>query len=579
MEVLHIYTRVSTTSQEDKGTSLASQKEIGEAKAKSLGFKARVWNEGGKSSNHEGLIGRPELASIVEKIRSGEIKHLFVYDQSRLSRNDHTASIIRWDFRKHGVTLYTKDGTYDFANPLDVLTNKLLAALAEYDNMTRAERSRLGKMQRVREGFWHGGPTPFGYRLENKRLVLEDKESVLVREIFERYAAGDSTKSIQQFLDGTDVSPRRGGLWAIGSIQALLKNTHYIGYYTYRDGVSEEEFTVECPPIVTKRTWKSVQSVRERILERRGQKNRTKHFYLLRDLMFCGHCGSPIRGRINESKHERFYYCDHKEYDKRVGRDDSELYSKKGGCGFSRSMNIDRADQLVFEVVDRVHSRADIFQEMVKRKLLNKSEIQNNTLSLMDMNVSDDVYIPDVNRIPDESIQNSLNNSEHFNDDVKTNITKKNRLLKEITKINTRIGLLRGSLETDEINETVYKAAKDKMENKIVEIEAEIEALDGEVKNLVAEAKWNEWFKTFGDKKKLRGELSPDQKKRYLEGFINRIYARFIPETNEHELTIMFSKRFLDMDLSSYLDVGEATLSPGGLCSVRLPARATSVKR
>ena len=120
-ETLHIYTRVSTTAQEDEGTSLDSQREIGLAKAKELGFDHRLWNEGGRSSHHEELAKRPILNSLINEIIAGNVGHLWVYDHSRLSRNDVVASLIRNECGKNGVILYTKDGQYDFGNiPGDV---------------------------------------------------------------------------------------------------------------------------------------------------------------------------------------------------------------------------------------------------------------------------------------------------------------------------------------------------------------------------------------------------------------------------------------------------------------------------
>ena len=60
-KTLHIYTRVSTFSQAEKGTSLESQRDLGIKKAKELRFNYEVWNEGGKSSHHDDIQGRPEL--------------------------------------------------------------------------------------------------------------------------------------------------------------------------------------------------------------------------------------------------------------------------------------------------------------------------------------------------------------------------------------------------------------------------------------------------------------------------------------------------------------------------------------
>ena len=145
---LHIYTRVSTVVQADKGTSLDSQLELGKKKAKELKFSVEHWNEGGKSSHHDDIQGRPVLYELFQAINAGQVKHLWVYDQSRLSRNDQVASIFRYELKKQGVTLYIKDGQFDLSNPQEKFLKQVLDGIAEFENAIRAERTRLGKINR-----------------------------------------------------------------------------------------------------------------------------------------------------------------------------------------------------------------------------------------------------------------------------------------------------------------------------------------------------------------------------------------------------------------------------------------------
>ncbi len=65
---LHIYARVSSIIQEEEGTSLDNQKQLGIKKAESLGFSHKLWNEGGQSSNHDDLNNRPVLVSLLAQI-------------------------------------------------------------------------------------------------------------------------------------------------------------------------------------------------------------------------------------------------------------------------------------------------------------------------------------------------------------------------------------------------------------------------------------------------------------------------------------------------------------------------------
>lgn len=113
----------------------------------------------------------------------------------------------------------------------------------------------------------------------------------------------------------------------------MLKNHHYAGQYTYVDSKTKETIHVPCPEIVDEVTWQGVQLVHSRL--RSSQRNATtRHFYLLRDLMYCAHCGRPISGRINTKGGESLYYCPNKER-QWVTKGASDTPWQRGtGCGF-----------------------------------------------------------------------------------------------------------------------------------------------------------------------------------------------------------------------------------------------------
>ena len=121
---------------------------------------------------------------------------------------------------------------------------------------------------------------------------------------------------MKKLLDSNGVLPRRrANTWSIGSIKALLKKTHYKGSYHYHDKKSDEKIETECPAIVNETTWTAVQKIKTRKTSRVSQQNRTKQFYLLRDLMVFGHCGRSMSARKKMDKNEQLYYCPNKERD------------------------------------------------------------------------------------------------------------------------------------------------------------------------------------------------------------------------------------------------------------------------
>lgn len=96
------------------------------------------------------MAGRPELLTLFKAIKRGEVKHLWVYDQSKLSRNDNVALAFWYQCNKVEVTVYTKDGQFDLYNFQDKLMKIILDEMSEFENSICTERTRLGKLNRVR---------------------------------------------------------------------------------------------------------------------------------------------------------------------------------------------------------------------------------------------------------------------------------------------------------------------------------------------------------------------------------------------------------------------------------------------
>ena len=144
--------------------------------------------------------------------------------------------MIRFKLSKNDVTLHTPTGKQVLSDPQTNLMLGILSEISQYDNQLRTERFRLGKLKRIRQGGWMGGPPPYGYSLDNSKLVPNEEEQKWVKHIFESYKNGDSIDEIRTQLLKNGVVTRRGNpVWSHGSIDKLLTNTHYEGYYTARE--------------------------------------------------------------------------------------------------------------------------------------------------------------------------------------------------------------------------------------------------------------------------------------------------------------------------------------------------------
>jgi DNA invertase Pin-like site-specific DNA recombinase len=503
---LHIYTRVSTAVQADEGMSLDFQAEIGFKRAKDLGFKHVLWNEGGKSSNHEEIDKRPILSQVYNKILSGEIKHLFVYDQSRLSRNDGVSSAFRVACNRNGVTLYTKDGTYDLSNSTDQFMKKIMDAVAELDNAQRAERSRLGKLARVKQGHWLGGPPPFGYSVEKKHLVVNKDEAEWVKRIFTEYANQTPTIDIKVLLDSNGVKPRRGGKgWAIGSIQALLRNTHYLGFWEYNDKRSGESVQVECPRILPSALWKKVETTKNRNKAKRATENPQKHFYMLTGVIRCAHCGNLMSGETRSNVGKQVYYCPKKLRDWVKTKIAEEDKWKRGRvCQMTRSLNLPETDEVVWNAVIDVMSKSVILKEQVKSKTFEefgKARLDDSQLNASKLKIK--------------------------------------ALQKQVTKLNEALVLVETNRILERVSAEQYPLIKANITDERTSVEAEIEQLQDEIDGVARHKKWVDWVGTFQKQIADHKKFTPQQKRSFLEGMLAGVEVRLM-DTKTHQLTINF---------------------------------------
>lgn len=506
-KTLHIYTRVSTVTQADKGTSLDSQQQLGLKKAKELKFDHEIWNEGGKSSHHDDIQGRPKLYELFQAIKAGDVKHIWVYDQSRLSRNDQVASILRYEFNKQGVTLYTKDGKFDLSSPSDKLLKQMLDAVAEFENSVRAERSRIGKLMKVKAGFWHGGPPPFGYDLIHGKLVEKKDESKWVKLIFKQALKGIPVAQIKRELDSNGVLARRGGLWALGSIESLMTNTHYLGRYVFTDSVSGESVEVKCPVLVDEVTWNSINLARKRKASRKDQQNATvKNFYLLRDFMVCGHCGRKMAGRIKPSKSEHMYYCPNKERAWAKNGESKTHYQRGTGCGFERAMNIQITDKLVFDTVVQLHKDSSILKDELRKRIFAEKGIK---------------------QISSEAEMKGYE--------------KQHRILqRELSNLQESIGHLEANRILKRMDDKAFNSAMDRLNQQADLYKTDITNLRLKLRGEAEKKEWVNWVDLFGKEINETAKLTDKQRQLYLQGLIERIECRFLPKTRDHELEIHF---------------------------------------
>ena len=514
----NVYCRVSTKDQIEN-TSLDNQRDLGVDFCKN-NLKGRykyiiVWSEEGKSSDDlketdiGDTIGRELLSELMLNVREKTIKNIWVYDLSRLSRNDIVSEMLNRDFRKYGVELYVGNTKYNLDEPMDKMIYQILSSVNEYENQIRFHKSLMGKRRNLNEGKWWGGSHPIGFQNVNNRLIEDTEKSGIVKLIFQWYYEGKTSKYIKDKLELRKVISPIGNLhWNENSIRNIVRNTFYIGYKDYEvcgiKGKSKEYckergklylHRFKCDSIIDKEMF---DSIGKRIENNRRNKGNNKNNFLFKGIIFCESCGVMMRGREIENKGENSYRC--------VSNENNYRDSRKVKCDSKRSVNRSSLEEIVWIKILEVYKNSEIIKEEYRK-----------------------------NNIPTEfSVENIKKMIKSIND-----------------KIKRREGKIK-SIENDEVNYMVKKMDRklsDFQLDRVLKISKELkEKVNNEITTLnlrkdILENNngWEGWFDSFKlEFNEICKYVGDDKKRKFINNFVEKIWVKWNKENKTHSIKIEF---------------------------------------
>ena len=115
----------------------------------------------------------------------------------------------------------------------------MLLSFAQFEREVTGERIRDKIAASKKKGLWMGGVVPLGYRLEERKLHVDEEEAATVRLIFDLYRELGSVRALQRELRRRDIRTRVrtlatgktiGGVHLTnGPLSYILRNRHYLG--------------------------------------------------------------------------------------------------------------------------------------------------------------------------------------------------------------------------------------------------------------------------------------------------------------------------------------------------------------
>jgi hypothetical protein len=162
------------------------------------------------------------------------------------------------------------------------LTLNILLSFAQFEREVTAERIRDKFAASRRKGMWMGGTPPYGYRVENRKLVVEEERAEHVRWIFARFLEIGSGTELAREVADRGLCTRRGNPIDKKYIYRILNNRAYIGEAVHKG----ESYPGEHHAIIDRETWDRVHVILQESPRKRAARTRAQTPALLKGLLF-----------------------------------------------------------------------------------------------------------------------------------------------------------------------------------------------------------------------------------------------------------------------------------------------------
>lgn len=280
-----VYTRKSSEDGlEQEFNSLHAQREACEAYIASQRSEGWVlvrdqYDDGGISG---GTLDRPALQRLLADIEDGLVDVVVVYKIDRLSRSLTDFSKLVEVFDRNGVTFVSVTQSFNTTTSMGRLTLNILLSFAQFEREVTAERIRDKVRASRMKGMWMGGPTPFGYAVKNRKLVIQEEDAKHLRWFFARFLELGSCTELAREVASQGIRTKRGNRIDKKALYRMLNNRVYIGEAVHKG----ESYPGEHEAIIDRGTRDKVHAILTDSPRTRAARTRAQTPALLKGLIY-----------------------------------------------------------------------------------------------------------------------------------------------------------------------------------------------------------------------------------------------------------------------------------------------------
>ena len=273
----------------------------------------------------EGLSGistkkRENFHRMIEDAKAGLFDLILTKEISRFARNTLDSIQYTRDLLSAGVAVYFQNDNIKTLDEDSELRLSIMSSIAQDELRKLSSRVKFGHQQAIKEGVVLGNSRIFGYYKDKGKLVIDETEAPMVRQLFELYATGEySMKQIENIFWEQGYRNYKGNKIAHGTMSNMISNPKYKGWYVGNKVKVIDMFTKKqkflppeewvmykdenVPAIVSEELWEQANAVlrkrSEDVKNRQGICN-TKN--LLTGKLYCTCCGSPYYRKESKNR-------------------------------------------------------------------------------------------------------------------------------------------------------------------------------------------------------------------------------------------------------------------------------------
>ncbi len=256
---------------------------------------------------------RENFHNMIADAKNGKFDFILTKEITRFARNTLDSIHYTRELLQNGVAVFFQNDNINTLDEDSELRLTIMSGIAQDELRKLSSRIKFGHQQAIKNSVVLGNSRIFGYVKDSKRLIIDEKEAPMVKELFELYATGQySMKQLENLFWEKGYRNNNGNKIAHSTMSNMISNPKYKGYYVGNKVKIVDMFTKKqkfldpedwvmfkdetgdiVPAIVSEQLWEKANEVlKKRSADVKRRQGICNHGNLLTGKLFCTHCGS-----------------------------------------------------------------------------------------------------------------------------------------------------------------------------------------------------------------------------------------------------------------------------------------------